>query len=130
MSCFEIVLQSRSEEHRASASLFIGEDESGQFGIKPRRHSLLTYLVFGLARYRLMDETWRFLALPGGALRFENNQLTISTSQYYLSDTLAGMTQLLPKVEPGQAVQEIKRSLKRLDREVLERLWRLSRNRR
>jgi len=88
----------------------------------------LTYLVSGLARYQRSDETWRYLALPGGVLRFQDNTLVISTPHYFISETLDGIRDFLPQIEDEQNVHEMRRSLKQLDRGVMERLWRLSRS--
>jgi F-type H+-transporting ATPase subunit epsilon len=64
----------------------IAADESGQFGILPGHQAMVVVLRYGLARFCAVDGVWRYLALPGGVLRFAENELTIVTQRYFLDD--------------------------------------------
>jgi F-type H+-transporting ATPase subunit epsilon len=108
---------------------FVGEDASGSFGILAGHARLMTPLLFGLARFRRADGTWRYLALPGGLLYFVNDELSISTRRYLLDDDYARISaalqeQLLAEEEDLHAMKE---SLHRMEEEILRRMWEMSR---
>ena len=83
MSSFTLVLRdaNRSERFNGVTS-FVGEDDSGHFGILPNHARLLTVLTFGLARFRCGSAPWQYLALPGALLYFVDNELRITTRHY------------------------------------------------
>ena len=83
MSGFTLHLQDAMHSERFDdVTSFVGEDSSGSFGILPGHDRILTVLGFGLARFRHLDTTWQFIALPGGVLSFVDNELVISTRRY------------------------------------------------
>ena len=49
---------------------FVGEDDSGSFGILPGHARVMTLLGFGLARFRVADRPGSILALAGGSRLF------------------------------------------------------------
>jgi len=104
---------------------FVGEDESGSFGILAGHTRLMTSLVFGLARFRIGDDSWRYLAMPGALLYFIDNELSISTERYIISDDYEKISTLLERqlVAEQAARSEIKRSLQQMEQELLKRLW-------
>ena len=66
MNTFLLHLQSATQYERIENVLsFVGEDDSGSFGILPGHARMMTLLGFGLARFRVTDQDWEFLALPG-----------------------------------------------------------------
>ena len=126
MNTFTVRLQdaTRTQEIPGVTS-FVGEDGSGSFGILAGRARLVTTLLIGLARFRTADGGWQYLALPGAALYFRANVLTISTRRYlidtdYTRISTALQEQLLAEEEK---LHDMKESLHRLEKEVLRHLW-------
>lgn len=108
---------------------FVGEDESGSFGILPGHARMMTVLTFGLARFRVVDEGWQFLAAPGAVVYHIDDQLHLSTRRYlrgaaYESISAALRAQLLAE---EQALHAVKQSIRRLEEEMLKRLWKIRR---
>lgn len=130
MRTFALHVQSATQyEHIERVVSFVGEDESGSFGILARHGRMMTALGYGLARYQLQDGSWRYLAFPGGILYFVNDALYISTRRF-LHDIdykriSAGLLEQLLKEE--EDLRMIKDSLLRLEQEMFRRLWRIGR---
>ena len=108
---------------------FVGEDESGSFGILPGHARMMTVLRTGLARFRLAAEDWQFLALPGAVVLFADNHLHLATRRYlrdadYERISAALREQLLAEEDTLRAVRQ---SVRRLEDEMLKRLWKLRR---
>ena len=83
MKPFIMHVQSATQYERIEdVTAFVGEDLSGSFGILAGHQRLMTPLVFGLARFRVLDGDWQFLALPGGLLYFVGNELFLNTRRY------------------------------------------------
>lgn len=130
MKTFSLHLQSATQyEHIEGVTSFVGEDESGSFGIRARHARTMTALSYGLARYQLQDSGWRYLAFPRGILYFVDNALYISTRRF-LHDAdyqriSAGLLEQLLKEE--EELRVIKESLFRLEQEMFRRLWQMGR---
>jgi len=108
---------------------FVGTDASGSFGLRARHAPFMTALAFGLARFRTADEGWTYLALPGGILYFNHNELTLSTRHFLLDsdyERVAGLLerQLAAEEENLQATRD---SLRHLERAMFKRLLALQR---
>jgi len=118
------IIASRQEQRFDNVVSFVGEDDSGSFGLQAHHADFMTVLVFGLARFRFTDEQWHYLALPSGLATFKANQLTIST-RYFLVDTDFDR---ISKALEQQAVQEqenlhkTRESLQRMELAMLKRL--------
>jgi len=127
---FTLQLQSATQFERIEGvSSFAGEDASGAFGMLAGHARLMTSLVFGLARYRIGDDPWTFLALPGGVLYFFDDQLFISTRRYLRDrdyDRISAALQEQLLVEE-QGLRQVKDSLHRMEEEMLKRLWQMGR---
>jgi len=80
------ILASTQAQRFENVQSFVGEDASGYFGLQAGHIDFMTMLVFGMARFRLANEQWQYLALPSGLASFQANELTIST-RYFLIDT-------------------------------------------
>jgi F-type H+-transporting ATPase subunit epsilon len=108
---------------------FIGEDDSGSFGILPGHARIMTVLAFGLARFRVAGQEWEFLALPGALAYFVDNQLHLSTRRYLRDRDVENIRTVLN--EELQAEEEslraMKQSVSRLEEEMLMRLWKMRR---
>ena len=108
---------------------FVGQDDSGLFGILADHARMMTVLAFGLARYRTTDERWHFLAVPRGLLYCVNNNLYLSARRYIRDDEYVRISQALEKqlVTEETALRTIKDSLQKLEEEMFKRLWRMGR---
>ena len=131
MNTVTLVLQdaTRSEEIRDVTS-FVGEDPSGSFGILPGHARMMTTLVVGLARFRVGKGNWQYLALPGALVYFHDNKLIISTRHYLLDDDYMRISQTLEQqlLAEEEKLYSMKKSLHRMEEEVLRRLWEMGRN--
>lgn len=63
---------------------FVAADQDGSFGILAGHAHCVALLRYGLARFSDADGVWRYLAMPGGVLRFADRQLTITTVRCFL----------------------------------------------
>lgn len=110
-------------------SAFIGEDASGAFGIHAGHERMMTTLVFGLAQFRVRDQAWQYLALPGAVVYFRDNELFLSTRRSFRSDDYRQVRSLLDEElrAEEQALEQITGSLRRMEDELLKRLWQIGR---
>ena len=125
MSDFSLYLQSATQYEEIDAvTSFIGEDDSGSFGIQAGHARLMASLRFGLARYRCGERPWQYLALPGALLYFVDNQLFLNTRHYVRDDDYSRintvLSEQLRKEETG--LRHIKESLRRMEEEMLKRM--------
>ena len=130
MKTFTLHVQSATQyECIEGVTSFVGEDESGSFGLLARHGRMMTALSYGLARYRLEDDNWHYLAFPGGVLYFINNTLHISTRRFLHGTDYqrisTGLLEQLLKEEKDLRV--IKDSLSHLEQEMFRRLWQMGR---
>ena len=130
MKAFTLQLQdaTRSEEI-AGVTSFVGEDASGSFGILAGHARIMTSLIIGLARFRIGEDAWQYLALPGAVLYFHDKVLTLSTRHYLLDDDYMRISQALQQQLLGEeeTLRTMKESLHRMEEAFLRRLWELSR---
>lgn len=106
---------------------FLGEDASGSFGILAGHARMMTSLALGLARYRTQDSAWRFIAVPGALLYFVDNELHINTRRYLRDDDYERISVSLQEslVAEELALRDVKSNLRRLEEEMMKRLWEL-----
>lgn len=126
MKAFALILQDATRTQRIErVTSFVGEDASGSFGILAGHSRLMTSLVFGLARFRTGEDAWQYLALPGAALYFNNNELSLSTRRYLLDDDYERISAALHEqlLAEENELRELKKSLHRMEEQVLRRLW-------
>lgn len=109
---------------------FVGEDASGSFGILPGHARMCTVLEFGLARFRAAGAEWQFLAAPGAVLRLAEDGMHYSARRYLRDSDLARVRVALREqlVAEENALREVRNSLRRLEEEMLKRLWKLGRS--
>ena len=55
----------------------------------------MTTLVFGLARFRVGESAWQYLAVPGGVLYFQDDVLTLSTRRFLIDDDYQAISKTL-----------------------------------
>ena len=108
---------------------FVGEDASGSFGILPNHAHMMTALVPGLARFRIGEREWHYLALPGGILATSGSELTICTRRYLHDTDFRSMGTLLEEIQRAdrETLGGIRESLHRLEEEMLRRLREMER---
>lgn len=131
MTGFTLHLQSAARYERIDdVASFVGVDASGAFGILPGRARLLTVLEYGLARFRVTDGPWQYVACPGAVLDFAAGELFLNTRRYLRDADYARVSALLA----GQLAQEeehlktVKDNLQRLEQELFRRLRDLDRS--
>jgi len=133
MNAFTLqLLDSTHAEEIPGVTSFVGEDASGSFGILAGHGRLMTLLLAGLARFRVGDGAWTYLALTGGLLRFEHDRLTLTTRRYRMDDDYTRIHQALHEqlLAEEQKLLGMKRSLQRMEESVLRKLWEMGRQER
>jgi F-type H+-transporting ATPase subunit epsilon len=130
MSSFTLQLQDATRIQRIDGvTAFVGEDASGSFGLLAGHARFMTSLVLGLARYRIADRPWQYLALPGGLLYFSDNLLILNTRHYLADDDYNRISSAMQQklLAEEEKLHTMKSSLHSMEEEVLRRLWRLGR---
>ncbi len=128
---FQLHLQSATRYERIEAvTSFVGQDASGSFGILPGRAGFMTILSFGLARFRVGEAPWQFIACPGAVLSFGNNALCVNTRRYLMDDDYGRISGLLvgKLTEEELALKAVKDNIQQLEQELLRRLHQLNRS--
>lgn len=123
------IYDSRKQLVVDGVTCFVGEDDSGSFGILAGHARMMTVLVFGLARFRRQETAWEYLAMPGGVLYFSDNVLSVAC-RHYLVDTEYERisTRLVEElVAEEEQLHEIRQSLKSMEEALLKRMWEMRR---
>lgn len=131
MNTFTLELLAATEQQRIDGVVsFVGEDASGSFGLMAGHERSLTVLLFGLARFRCVDNGWQYLALPGGLLYFVDNHLQICTRHYLIDSDYERISMTLQQqlLAEERELHKIKEGLRRMEESVLRRLWELGRS--
>jgi len=130
MKRFTLLLQDATHTERINdVASFVGEDASGSFGILAGHARLMTSLLFGLARFRIDDKPWQYLAMPGAVLYFRDNELSISTRRYLIDNSYERISAALQEqfVTEETELHAIKKSLHQMEEQLLKRLWETAR---
>ena len=130
MRAFTLTLQDATHSETIDGvTSFVGEDASGSFGILAGHARVMTTLIIGLARFRIGENTWKYLALPRGVLYFHDNELTLSTRRYLVDDDYMRISRALQQqlLAEEETLHSIKRSLHQMEQEALKRLWQIGR---
>lgn len=131
MNHFVIRLHDSTQSERVESVVsFVGEDVSGSFGIQANHERMMTALIFGLARYRTGNGDWEYLAVPGALLYFNDNVLTLTTRRFLRDPDYTRISASLKKqlLAEEENLKTIKRSLHRMEEELLKRMWKLGRH--
>ena len=131
MNSFVLHLQAATQYERIEQVIsFVAEDDSGSFGLLAGHERMMTSVVFGLARYRVQDSPWQYLALPSALIYFVNNELFVNTQRYLKDDDYERISSALHKQlrDEEQVLQNIRTSLHHMEEEMLKRLWQLGRS--
>lgn len=132
MKAFTLRLQDATHaEEIEGVTSFVGEDPSGSFGVMADHTRLMTCLIIGLARFRIDEQDWQYLALPGAVLYFQDNVLTLSTRHYLLDQDYTRISQALEQqlLAEEEKLHSMKESLHHMEEEVLKHLWQMNRGR-
>jgi F-type H+-transporting ATPase subunit epsilon len=140
MNAYVLHLQSATRYERfENVTSFIAQDASGSFGILHGHVRMMTLLTFGLARFRVGEESaqptvagvlrckeegWHYLALPGALVYFLYNELFLNTRRYlragdYETVRVALREQFLTE---EKELRSMKEGLRRLEEEMFKRL--------
>jgi len=131
MKTFTLKIQDATHAEKIEGiSSFVGEDKSGSFGILAEHARMMTTLVMGLARYRMGNEPWQYLAQPGAVLHFQNNLLTISTRHYFRDENYMRISSNLQQklLAEEEELHSVKHSLQHMEKEILKHMWELRRH--
>jgi F-type H+-transporting ATPase subunit epsilon len=106
---------------------FIGEDASGSFGILPGHARTIIALTAGLARFRIGDDPWMYLALPGGILYLRQDLLTICTRRFLIDEDYTRIASALQEqlLQEEENLRAIKSSLRQMEDSMFKRLSRM-----
>ena len=130
MKSFTLRLQDAMQgQEIEGVTSFVGEDASGSFSILAGHARMMTMLIIGLARFRVADGAWKYLALPGALLYFNDNVLTLSTRRYLQDSDYTRISEALQRqlLAEEEDLHTLKESLHRMEEEVLRRLSELGR---
>jgi F-type H+-transporting ATPase subunit epsilon len=118
------------EQRITGVTSFIGEDASGSFGIQSNHVRFMTTLVFGLARFRVETGNWQYLALPGGVVYFNHNELRLSTRHFLMDTDLDRISSLLEQqlISEEETLRATRESLHRMEQAMFKRMMALQRN--
>nr|WP_319537120.1 F0F1 ATP synthase subunit epsilon [uncultured Vibrio sp.] len=121
------LLDATHSEEIEGVTSFIGEDQTGSFGLLANHTRFMTVLSMGIAKYRTGDSGWKYLAAAGGVLYFKNNILTLCTYRFLLDDDYSRISQALEQqlVAEEEKSQTFKQSLRHMEEEVFMRLWKI-----
>jgi F-type H+-transporting ATPase subunit epsilon len=128
MRSFSLRLQDATHSEAVEDVIsFVGEDSSGSFGIQAGHGRIMTSLSFGLARFKDRSGDWKYLALPGALLYFDGGILTLSTRHFVLDDNYQRIREVMRETLLAEETElkELKESLRRMEEEVLRRMWKL-----
>jgi F-type H+-transporting ATPase subunit epsilon len=132
MNTFILHLQSATEYDRIEGvTSLVGQDASGAFGIMPKHERMLSLLTFGLVRFRVGEESWQYLAVPGALLYCLDNQLFLNTRRFVRGDDYEAVRATLQKQfrTEEKELKDMKQSLRRLEQEMFKRLLEMHRGR-
>jgi F-type H+-transporting ATPase subunit epsilon len=128
MKSFSLRLQDATHSEAVDGVIsFVGEDSSGGFGIQAGHGRIMTSMSFGFARFRIRSGDWKYLALPGALLYFDDDILTLSTRHFVLDDDYQRISDVMRDELLAEEVElkDLKESLRRMEEEFLRRIWQL-----
>lgn len=130
MRTFRCILLDFSQQWQTEGAVsFIARDSSGSFGLQARHETCVTCLRPGLARLRILNEGWLYIAQPGTVVVFRENVLRLSTSQFILSRE---QDQLIARMEQAwqaadQGLRTTRTSYLQVEQALTRKLWEMNR---
>jgi F-type H+-transporting ATPase subunit epsilon len=131
MKSITVLLQDVThKEQYEDVTTFVGEDKSGSFGILPDHERFMTPLVMGLCRFKTVQQGWLYVATTGALLYFHDNRLSLTTRHFLIDSDYERISAALAEqlLEEESRLHGQKQSLRRMEEEVLKRLWELRRS--
>jgi len=109
---------------------FVGEDNSGSFGILPDHDRFMTALLMGLCRFKTTRGEWMYVATAGALLYFHDNRLYLTTRHYLIDNDYSRISTALTRqlLDEETRLRSQKQGLRKMEEEVLRQLWKLGRN--
>jgi F-type H+-transporting ATPase subunit epsilon len=132
MNTFVLHLQSATQYERIEGvTSFAGQDASGGFGILAKHERMMSLLTFGLARFRVGEANWQYLAVPGALVYFLDNQLYVNTRRFVRGGDYEAVRATLRNqfLAEERELHDMKQSLQHLEEEMFKRLLELNRGR-
>ncbi|MDG6773827.1 hypothetical protein QCB45_05745 [Thiomicrorhabdus sp. ZW0627] len=129
MRHFSLVIQSPGQRQVFDeVRSFVGEDPTGSFGILSGHIRMMTSLVMGLSRFQVEGEDWRYVATPGALLYFVDDTLTLTTRRFAVDADYTKISHVLHEKMQKEEVllSRQKHSFRRMEEEVLKRLWEMN----
>lgn len=126
MKTFTVELHDATHaEHFEDVVSFVAEDASGSFGLQGGHERCMTVLRIGLARFRTVQGRWQYVAMPGAVLNFDAGTLWVGTRRFLLGDDYSQISQRLEEelLVEERSLRETSHSLRRMEEELLRRLW-------
>ena len=122
------LLDSHGVERFDKVIQFVGADADGSFGILAGHIHTVALLRYGLARFCDHAGVWRYLALPGGVLRFADNGLAVTSVRYFLGNDRDFICQQLAEemARTDSEVHTARATLSEIERSLVRRLAELS----
>jgi F-type H+-transporting ATPase subunit epsilon len=119
------LLDATHSEQIENVTSFAGEDTSGSFGLLANHSRFMTVLSLGIAKFRVANGAWKYLAVSGGLVYFQNNVLTLCTDRFLLDDDYHRISEALEQqlLADEEKLQAFKASLHRMEETVFMRLW-------
>ncbi|WP_163339466.1 F0F1 ATP synthase subunit epsilon [Desulfopila sp. IMCC35008] len=123
------VFDSQKDIQIQGVTSFVGEDESGSFGILPGHARFMTVLVLGLASFRCGKKLRQYLAMPGAVLYFSDNILNLVCRHCMIDENYDHISRLLSEelLAEEEQLREVRQSLKRMEEALLKRMWKIRR---
>ncbi len=120
----------KHNEQYEGVTSFDGEDKSGSFGILPDHDRFMTSLVMGLCRFKTVQHGWIYVATSGALLYFHDRRLYLTTRHFLIDSDYERISAALTEqlLEEEARLQDQKQSLRRMEEEVLKRLWTVRRS--
>ncbi|MGZ8136797.1 MAG: hypothetical protein ACXW1W_07480 [Methylococcaceae bacterium] len=89
----------------------------------------MTTLVFGLARFKIADGDWQYLALPGAVAYFNHDELTISARSFLIDTDLERISLQLEQelMTEEENLRATKQSLHQMEQAIFKRMLALNR---
>ena len=123
------LLSARSAQRIDDVTGFVGEDASGSFGLLADHARFMTALRPGLARIRVGQQPWQYVAAPRALLYFVDNILTLTTRRYVIDSDYERISHTLQQelIAEERELRSVRRSLEAMEEHLLKRLWQLGR---
>lgn len=130
MASFTLSLQDSCQHQDIAVERFTGRDASGSFVIQAGHETLVTVLSAGLCRMKVAGQ-WQYLAQPGAVLSMIDNRLTLSTSQYMLSEEPQALIKLFENQWQQQDDEQrsLQGSVVKMEQALARKLWEMNQRR-